>query len=80
MNARVFWDSMTSRGCWKYSGRTNRSYDNVQRMWVALGMLIGAVVTLVTLGNVTCWADIKMSLSFAATMDEFLDEFLKGSK
>jgi hypothetical protein len=64
-NARIFISAMRDKGYWKFSGRTNRSCSNVQRMWIAFADLISACVTLVTLGNVTCWASITIGLQFA---------------
>lgn len=58
---------MTTKGHWKYSGRTNKVVTNNQRMWLATSLIIAGFVTLITFGNITCWADMSMSLKFAAT-------------
>ena len=66
VNLKIFSDAMTTKGHWKFSGKTNKDITNAQRMWLALSHIIGGLVTLITLGNITCWADIFMGLKFAA--------------
>ncbi len=68
-NLKIFSGAMATKRHWKFSGKTNKAITNVQRMWLALSHIIGGLVTLVTLGNITCWADISMGLKFAAQKD-----------
>lgn len=55
---------MLIKGHWKFSGKTNKNITNPQRMWIALSHIIAGFVTLFTLGNITCWADMSMGLKF----------------
>lgn len=63
-NLRIFVKSMFTKGHWKFSSKTNKSITNGQRMWLALSMLIISLVTLVTFGRITGWADIPMGLKY----------------
>ncbi len=69
-NFRLFIKAMLIKGHWKNSGKTNKSITNSQRMWLAMCMLIGSSVTLITLGRITCWADIFLGLNYAAEKGE----------
>lgn len=72
-NFLVFVKMMTIKGHWKHSGKTNKIISNSQRMWMAVGNIIGAIVTLATLGRVTCWADVGMGLEYAVDKRNILD-------
>ena len=63
-NFMVFIRAMGTKGNWKHSGRTNKDVTNSQRVWLALCFIISGTVTLLTLGRITCWADIGMGLKF----------------
>ena len=63
-NMKIFYVAMTTKGHWKFSGKTNKDVSNAQRMWMALSYIIAGFVTLITLGNITCWADISMGVKY----------------
>lgn len=60
---RILFKAVFTRGNWKFAGRTNKTVSNYERMMIASASLIGSIVTLLTLGNITFWGDIIVGLA-----------------
>ena len=74
---RIFVRAFLTRGNWKHSHRTNRSVGDIDRMWMGAAYIIEGLAMLATLGRVTCWADISISLKFAC-LDEHGNRRIPG--
>ncbi len=70
---KLFFVCMFTKGYWKFPGRTCKSIGNRQRLWIALSTLIGSVVNILTLGNITCWADIALALEYNVGNEDLHD-------